>query len=109
MCSPTECGCGEDVSSCQTVEQHQTNLAISQPDGFAGVEVSEAAPTLLSDADIHQAYLDAYAIWRPAMVRLLRGGLIFYNGIYPLDSALLGVFEYLCKQRDATSPKKEDK
>ena len=76
---------------------------VSQADGFA------KPISVLSEADFYKAYLDACSIWRPALIRILKGGLILYNGIYPLDSALLGVFEYLCKQRDATSPKKEDK
>lgn len=92
------------------------SVAVSQADGFAaaisqedGVEMAWPEfpepeddeipePILLTDTDFQKAYDDARLLWRKDMVRLLKGGLIFYNGIYPLAEVLLNVYDYLSRQ-----------
>ena len=98
-------------------------VAVSQADGFAeptnGTQVVAAVldeawpefpepdedempePILL---DHHKNYDDARLMWRPQMVRVLKGGLIFYNGQYPLAEVLLNVYNYLSTQTAATAP-----
>jgi len=81
--------------------------AVSQADGVAWPEFpepdeDEMPETLLTPADFHKAYDDARLLWRPQMIRLLKGGLIFYNGIFPLAEVLLNVYTYLVRQCDAT-------
>ena len=67
--------------------------------------VTEAAPTLLTDADIHQAQLDALALWRKPMIEIIRSSLLIYNSLYPVDGELLAVYDYLCNRRNETASK----
>ena len=67
------------------------------------VEVVKA----LDDADIHKAYVDASELWKSGTKRVLRSGLLFYNSLYPLDSIVLNVLEYLQHQRDVAGALKE--
>lgn len=87
--------------------------AVSQADGVAWPEFPEPdedeIPVLLTAADFHKAYDAARLLWRRDMVRVLKGGLIFYNGIYPLAEVLLNVYDYLSKQTAATTPQKAGK
>lgn len=78
------------------VQVYDDGGPVSQPDGFAG------EPTVsLTLEEIHAAYAAAAALWRKPMVEILKSGLIWYNSIHMLDTTLLGVYDYLCGERNA--------
>ena len=90
-CSPcTACLPEEKKDSYLVVSAEQANALL----GAAGVP--SGLP--LTPEQIAQSYKDAVALWRPAMIKVLKTGLIFYNGLYPLDRVLLGVYDYLQQQ-----------